>query len=97
MTELTIRSDQTEAVKSEIQSALDGQRRMIQDSVRRTELNLAAFEGKHGFSTSELLGREADGSLDDGYLELIEWIGETKVLERLRAELELIKEIRICS
>lgn len=97
MTELTIKSDQAEAVKSELQSALDGQRRMIQDSIKRTETNLMAFEEKYGFNTSELLRRESDGSLNDDNLELIEWVGEVKVLERLRSELELLKEIRICS
>ena len=97
MTELTIKSDRADAVKSEIMSALDGQRRMVQDSIRRTELNLKTFEQNHGFTTSELLRKEADGSLHDDHLELIEWIGETKLLERLRSELELLKEIRICS
>jgi predicted DNA-binding protein YlxM (UPF0122 family) len=97
MTELTIKSDRAEAVKFELQAALDGQRRMIQDSIKRTRLNLTAFEEKYGFSTSELLKREADGSLDDDNLELIEWVGETKVLERLQSELELLQEIHICS
>jgi len=97
MTELTIKSDRVEAVKSELQAAIEGQRRVIHDSIRRTRLNLKGFEGKYGFSTAELLNREALGSLDDDNLELIEWIGESKVLERLQSELELLEEIRICS
>ncbi len=97
MTELTIKSDRVDVVKSELQSALDGQRRMIQHSIKRTGLNLTAFEEKYGFSTPELLRKEADGSLDDNNLEIIEWIGETKALERLRSELEILEEIRICS
>ena len=56
-----------------------------------------AFEKKYGFSTPDLLGREAQGSLDDDNLEFIEWIGESKALERLLSEMEILKEIRICS
>lgn len=96
MTELMIKSHQAEAVKSELQSALDGQRRMIQESIKRTTLNLSGFETKHGFSTAELLRREGQGSFDDANLELIEWIGEARLLERLQSELELLEDIQIC-
>ena len=96
MTELTIKSDRAEAVRSELEAALGGQRRMIQESIKRTRKNLKAFEEKYGFSSSELLKREVDGSLNDDNLEFIEWIGETRILERLRSELELPREIRIC-
>jgi len=95
MTEITIKSTRAEAVESELQAALDGQRCMVQDSIKRTRKNLGAFEEKYGFSTSQLLSSEADGSLDDDNLEVIEWIGETKILERLQPELELLREIRI--
>lgn len=95
MTELTIKSDQPEIVKSEIQSALDAQQRMVQDSLRRTRLNLAHFEKKFGHSTSDLLRKESE--LDDDNLELIEWLGEARLLERLQAELDLLDGIRICS
>lgn len=96
MTEITIKSNRAEAVRSELQAALDSQRCMIQDSVRLTRKNLGAFEEKYGFSTSQLLSSEADGSLDDDNLEITEWIGETKILERLESELELLEEIQIC-
>ena len=65
MTELTIKSDRAEAVKSELQSALGNQRRMLEDSIRRTRSNLSELEKKYGFSTSELLDKESDGTLDD--------------------------------
>lgn len=97
MTELTIKSDQTNAVKSELQAALDGQRRVIQDSIKRTKVNLSVFEKQYGTSTAELLEQEADGTIDDNNLDLIEWLGETRMLQRLQSELELLEDIRICS
>ena len=96
MTEVTVKSNRPEAVKSELEAALDGQRCMIQGSLERTKLNLMTFEEKYGFTTPELLSKEVDGSLDDDDLELIEWIGETRILERLQSELELLEEIQIC-
>ena len=97
VTELTIRSDRADAAKSELEAALEGQRRVVQESIKRTRTNLTAFEYKYGFTTHVLLAKEADGSLDDGNLELIEWIGEARMLGRLQCELELLDEIRVCS
>ena len=96
MTELTIKSDQTSAVKSELQAALEGQRRILQDSIKRTKDNLTAVEGQYGIRTAGLLEQEADGAIADD-LNLIEWLGETRMLQRLQSELELLEDIRICS
>lgn len=97
MTELIIRSEQAEAVRFEVQSALDGQRRVIEGSIKRTRGYLQAFEEKYGFSTLELLRKESRGDLDDSNLEFIEWLGEARTLEHLEAELKLLEDIRICS
>lgn len=96
MTELIIKSSQPEAVKAEVQAALENQRRVIRHSIERTQKNIAAFEGKYGFATSALLESERDGSLNDDNLEIIEWIGESRTLEYLKAELKLLEDIRIC-
>jgi hypothetical protein len=96
MTELIIKSSQADAVKSEVRSALDNQRRALQDSTRRTRRNLTAFEERYGFSTAELLRRESRGTLDDSDLDLIEWLGEVRTLEYLEAELKLLEDIRVC-
>ena len=97
MTELSIKSDQPDAVKSELLAALESQRQMLHNSIKRTRLNLATYEKKYGFTTSELLKQEAEGTLDDHNLEWIEWIGETRMMERLQSELDLVNNIQICS
>lgn len=97
MTEITIKSDQVHAVKSELQAALEGQRRIIQDSIKRTRDILAAFEEQFGMGTADLLKQEADGALDDNNLEIIEWLGETRMLQRLQSELKLLEDIHVCS
>lgn len=97
MTELVIKSDHPEAVRTELQAALDGQRRILQESIKRTQERLTAFEEKYGFTTPMLLRRASHSSFDDSNLEQIEWIGESKLLERLQAELALIDDIKICT
>lgn len=96
MTDLIIKSSQPEAVKAEVQAALENQRRLIGHSIKRTRKNLADFEARYGFTTSALLESERDGSLNDDNIELIEWIGESRTLEYLEAELRLLEDIRIC-
>lgn len=95
MTELTIKSDRAALVKSELEAALRGQRRMLQDSIERTKINLAAFEAKYGFNTDELRRRATQPIFDDTDLDLIEWLGECTLLERLESELDILDEIRI--
>jgi len=97
VTELTIKSDQLEAVKSEIQTALESQRKMVQNSLKRTLSNLETFEQKFGFTTSILFQKEAQGQLNDDNLEFIEWLGEAHILKRLQTELDLLDGIQICS
>ncbi|MBT3603313.1 MAG: hypothetical protein HN521_09630 [Candidatus Latescibacteria bacterium] len=97
MTELTIKSDQPEAVRSELLSALENQRRMLEDSMKRTHSNLTLFEKKYNFSTYDLLQKESKATLQDDNLEWIEWIGEARMLDRLQSELDLLNDIQICS
>jgi hypothetical protein len=97
MTELVIKSDHPEAVRTELQAALDGQRRIFQEIIKRTQEHLAAFEEKYGLTTPDLLKRASHPSFDDSNLEHIEWIGEARLLERLRAELALLDDIKICT
>ena len=96
MTELTIKSDRPDAVRSELRLAINNQARSLRDSIRRTQTNLDAFEQKYGLTTEKLLKNEEQGTLKDDNLELIEWLGEHRIMQRLREELEVLEEIHIC-
>ena len=96
MTELTIKSNQISAVKSELQDALEGQQRIIQDSINRTK-KTQTLEKQYALNTDGLLKQENDDTIDDNNLDLIEWFGEIKMLQCLQSELELLEDIHICS
>lgn len=94
---LSIESNDIEAAKSAILSALNAQKRALSASIFRTKNNIQSFEQKYNMSTEELLSKESNSTLDDSNLELIEWLGEVRLLKRLEVELETIKSIKICS
>lgn len=97
MAYLSIESDDIEAAKSAIQSALSAQKRALSASISRTKNQIRSFEQKYNMSTEELLSRESNSTLDDSNLEFIEWLGEIRLLKRLEAELGTIESIKICS
>ncbi len=96
MTDLIVKSEHAEEVKSAVRSALDSQQNVLRNSIKRTRRILASFEEKYGFDTANLLAQESDGTLNDDNLDFIEWIGEARTLEHLKAELELFEDINIC-
>ena len=65
--------------------------------IRKTRARLNYFEEKYQYSTQNLLRQEAEGTLDDNNLEMIEWLGESRILERLQTEYQDLMGIEICS
>lgn len=80
-----------------IQAASHAQLQMIATGIRRTQMRLQHFEQQYGFSTEHLLKSEADGTIDDDSLDIIEWLGESRMLARLQSEYHELAEIEICS
>lgn len=97
MSEVIIRSAQPEAVRGQLEAALDSQRRMLVSGIERTRRRLAALEKQYALTTAQLLQRESEGDVEDDNLELIEWLGEARTLERLEAEFSVLEDIQVCS
>ena len=87
--QLQIQSDDISAARATLVSALNTQKRMLSQSVEKTQNNIYTFEKKYGLSTKELLQQESSGTIHDDNLELIEWRGEIRMWQRLESELEL--------
>jgi len=71
---------------------LNNEYKRLQLELRITEEKIKRFEDKYGMSSSEFLERYARGKLGDEE-EYMEWYGELKFLERIREELEELKNI----
>ena len=97
MTQLMVKSARFASVTPLIQAALQTELRVIATGIRRTQARLHQFEQRYGFSTEQLLKNEVTGTVDDNSIEMIEWLGESRMLTRLQAEYRELAEIEICS
>lgn len=97
MPQLIVKSENIRSTVSLISAALKTQLNVIATGIKRTRMRITYFETTYEFSTAELLEKETDGTLDDSDLEIIEWLGEYRMLERLEAEYRELVGLEICS
>jgi hypothetical protein len=97
MAQIMVKSGEIASVTPLIQAAIQTELRVIATGIRRTQTRLHQFEQRYGFSTEQLLKSESAGALDDNSLDIIEWLGESRLLTRLQAEYRELAEIEICS
>lgn len=94
MAEVTLRSPNKRPLKPLVEAALQNELRLVEVSIRRTEAHLQVFEARYSLSTEELLRRYEHDELQET-LDIAEWIGEFRLLERLREKAETLREVRI--
>ena len=96
MEQITLRSPHSYPLRDLIEGALANETRLLQAGIRRTEERLHAYEEKYRLSTAEFLQKHADDELNET-LDLIDWIGEARMLERLRQKLAVLQDIQIAN
>jgi phage shock protein A len=96
MAELTLISDRERPLKPLIEAALANELRLVEAGIRRTEGRLREFEQKHHMVTAEFVSRYENDEFQET-LEFAEWIGEYRLLMRLRDKAETLREIRFAS
>jgi hypothetical protein len=72
--------------------ALDTYKARLRSSIERTQRKLSAFEQRYGVTTAQFLGTMTSEDLAGGDLEYVEWAGEAKLLDGLRAELKDLED-----
>jgi hypothetical protein len=72
--------------------ALDTYKARLRSSIERTQRRLNGFEQRYGVSTTQFLNTMASEDLAGGDLEYVEWAGEAKLLDGLRAELTELED-----
>jgi hypothetical protein len=93
MTVLTLTSTKQRPLRPLVEAALENQLRLLQAGIGRTEERLRAFEADYGLSSTEFIRRYEDDELPET-LTLDEWVGEYRMLARLREKAETLQEIR---
>jgi hypothetical protein len=92
MSALTLTSPRQRSLKPLVEGAIRNEVRYLQSGIRRTEQRLRALEERYGFSSQEFLQRYEADELPET-LEFAEWVGECRLLERLKEKAETLEEI----
>lgn len=96
MTELVLVSNRQLPLKPLIETALANEVRLLEVGIRRTERRLRALETTHGMTTREFMSRFENDELEET-LELAEWIGEYRLLQRLNEKIEALRGVRFAN
>jgi hypothetical protein len=96
MTELTLVSSRQLPLRPLVETALTNEVRLLEVGIRRTERRLREFETIHRMTTSEFVRRFENDELSET-LELAEWIGEHRLLQRLNEKAEALRGIRFAN
>jgi hypothetical protein len=92
MTELTLISHHEGALKPLIEGAISEALRSTQSGIARCEERLKAFEQQHGITSADFLQRYENDEFQET-LELGEWIGEIKMLQRLQNKVNRLRGV----
>jgi hypothetical protein len=74
--------------------AIESYKARLRTSIGRTRRRLAQFEQHYGVDTARFLQEMAAEDLEGGDLEYVEWAGEAKLLDGLKAELTELEHAR---
>lgn len=96
MAELTLISPRKRRLKPLVQAALRTELRLLEAGIRRTEQNVQQFETRYGLPSAEFIRRYEQDELEES-LEFAEWIGEYRLLQRLREKADTLQEIRFAN
>jgi hypothetical protein len=99
MNQLTVTMTAQRPLRPLVEAALNNELRMLEAAIQRTEGRLKQYEVAHGMSSAQFLQRYENDELAET-LDFAEWIGELRLLTRLREkaagyrEIELVHEDR---
>jgi hypothetical protein len=93
MAELTLISSSHRPLQSLVEGALQNELRLLEAGIRRSEQRLQEFEARYGLSTAEFVQHYENDELEET-LELAEWIGESRLRERLLEKADALRAIR---
>jgi hypothetical protein len=96
MAELTLVSQDSGSLKPLIEGAITEALRTTEAGIQRTEQRLQTFEQKYKLSTQDFLNRYENDEFPET-LDLDEWIGEFRMLQRLQEKAARLRGIGFAS
>ena len=96
MADLRLVSTRKRQLKPLVEAALSNELRLLESGIRRTEQKILQFEEKYHLRTQELISRYKNDELGET-LDFDEWIGEFRLLARLREKADTLRDIRFAN
>ena len=93
MSRLTLISSRKQSLKPLVEAALNNELRLLDAGVKRTEKKLQLFESQFGMTTTALLKRYENNEFQET-LEFAEWVGEYRMLFRLKEKTQTLREVQ---
>ena len=87
---VTVKTNNPDAMRPLLRSALQRESKLVDQGIRRTHLRLAAFEKQYDLQTDEFLRRFNEADLGES-LDFIDWYGESKMLASLQEQKKAIE------
>ena len=96
MTDLRLVSTRKHQLKPLIEAALANELRLMEAGIRRTEQRILDFEKKYHLKSKHFILRYENDEMEET-MDFDEWIGEFRLLERLREKADTLKDIRFAN
>ena len=96
MTDLRLVSTRKRQLKPLVEGALANELRLMQAGLRRTEQRLLEFEEKYHLKTEDFIARYEKDEMEEA-MDFDEWIGEFRLLARLREKIDTLRGIRFAN
>jgi hypothetical protein len=92
--QVIVTTDAPVALKPLLESAIRSELRMLERGLARTSQCLHAFEHQYGLTSEEFERRFAAGEIDES-LDYIEWAGEIKTYQLLKAQQQALQRVQL--
>jgi hypothetical protein len=91
---VTITPNSGRPLRPLIEVAIQHEIDLLSAGIRRTEQRIRSFEQEHDMASDEFLRRYQNDELAEN-LDLIDWIGELRMLERLREKESMLRDVHL--
>lgn len=96
MSELKLLSPFKKDIKPIVEATLQNEMRLLEAGIKKTELNLNKFENKYNMNTDSFISAYENDEVGET-IEFSEWIGEIRMLEKLRDKSDILKSIKFAN
>ena len=93
MNQLTLTTNNERPLRPLVEAALNNELRLLDAAIQQTEKKIRGYEAAHDMSSAQFLQRYENDELPET-LEFAEWIGEVRLLSRLREKADAYRGIK---